>query len=40
MIYTKSTDWENAMHVFNYLVYCEFVLLYYVYVLGMLGMYL
>ena len=39
MTCTKSTDWESAMNVFSWL-NCEFVLLYYVCVLGISGMYL
>ena len=35
----KSTDWEGALHMFGWF-NCEFVLLYYAYVLGMSGMYL
>ena len=39
MTCTKNTDWESAMHVFSWL-NCEFLLLYYVCVLEMSGMYL
>ena len=30
MIYTKSTDWKDAIYILSQLVYCEFVLLYYI----------